>query len=142
MELEALRLVILEEDLNRLARERTPPEAPVKEVQARVTSEGLSIAGKAATVTFESHWTIGVVDRKLEIRLRDIHAGWLPAGMLRGMLVNSLRDAAARTPGVQVEEEFIRVDPDVVLAHYGVPLKTNLTAVRCEAGRVVIEAAK
>jgi hypothetical protein len=144
MELEALRLVISEDDLNRMARQWTPEDAPVRNLNARIAPEGVTVTGDAAqfAVSFETRWTLRVAERMLLVRLEEIRAGWLPSGMLRGMLVSVLRDAAAKTPGVSVEEEAVRVDLDAVLKHHGLELKTNLSAVRCEAGRLVIEAAK
>jgi hypothetical protein len=76
----------------------------------------------------------------LVMRLAAVKVSGLPARMLRGVLLKTIRDMAAGEPGVAVDEETIRID---LARHTGaqrVRLRLNLTAVRCAAGELMIEA--
>ncbi len=51
------------------------------------------------------------------------------------MLAANLENEA----GLRVADDSILLDPDVLLRRFGLTARTNLTAVRCEAGQIVVE---
>ncbi len=143
MELLALKLLVTEDDVNALIARHLPADQPVRDVAVRLTPEGARVAGRYPTaffnVRFETTWDVSVREGRVAARLADLNVAGVPAGMVRGILMDMLGTTAAREDGVSVEGETILVDPDRFLARAGLSGRANLTALRCGEGVVVLE---
>jgi hypothetical protein len=143
MEILSLKLSLTEEDVNGLVAKHLGDKQPVRDLKVSLTPEGAHVAGSYPVaffnVRFDTLWALSVQGREVAARLADLKVAGAPAGMVRGTLLEMIAANVAEEDGVRVEGETIFVDPDMVLGRLGMVGRTNLTAVRCEAGRVVIE---
>jgi hypothetical protein len=144
MELLALKLLVTEDDVNRLLAEHLPADVPVRKLAMRLTPDGVRVQGEYPTVflnvAFDSLWTLAVVGGRIEVRLGELKVSGFPATMLRGVIFKVLCENTGREPGLTVEGETLRIDLEAFLAAKGLPLKTNLQGVACAPGSLVIEA--
>jgi hypothetical protein len=144
MEILALRLHITEEDVNALVARHLPDDQPLQDVRARLTPEGVRISGRYPTsffaVRFEALWQLAVHEGRLMARLAGLDVGGMPVGMVRGILMDMIADAAAREDGIDVQGEVILINPDQLLTRGGLVGRTNLSAVQYGEGFVLIEA--
>lgn len=144
MQIHALKLSIAEETINSLLAEYLPKESAVEDMRVNLTPEGIRITGQYPTMlmkmAFETLWEVRGVGSVVEARLASIKVSGLPAAMLRGVLLKTIRDALANQPGITVEDGSIRVDLSQLPATRKVGLRVNLSGVRCDAGQLVIEA--
>lgn len=142
MEIQTLRLLVSEHDVNQLA-SRTPLSgSAVRDVAVRITPEGVSVRGKYqawVSVAFETLWHVAVESGKVRAQLADIKVQGMPAALVKGMLTEMLGEALEVGSGVRAEGEVLWIDLDQILAQQGFPARTNLTGVRCEAGMLTIE---
>jgi hypothetical protein len=143
MEIVSLKLWLSEEDLNSLIVKHTSPDQPVRDLQVRLLPEGARITGAYPVtffnVRFDTLWALSVQDRKVVAHLADLKVAGAPAGLVRGTLLEMLGAQLAEEEGFHVEGENVLVDPDALLGRLGLTGRINLSAVRCEAGRIVIE---
>lgn len=143
MELQSLKLVLTDADLESLADEFIPEDAPVDDVQLSIVDGAIQVSGDYPTrllnVPFQTTWEPVIEKGKVRLRLAGIRVVGLPGGMLRGLFIGGFREVAKAVPGASVEEETLVLDVDRLLAAKGIPLKTNLKQIRCEAGRMTIE---
>jgi hypothetical protein len=144
MEIQALKLLLTEHDLTLIAK-RALEKEQVRDVSIRLSSAGVHICGvyptPFMTVRFETLWEVAAQAGKVAARLADLKVVGLPAGMLRGTIMNALSEATSHENGLQVDGEHLLFDPDRLLFNNGLKGRTNLTAVRCGAGTLVLEAA-
>jgi hypothetical protein len=144
MDIHALRLSVGEEEINALAAEYAPGTSAVENLRVRLTPEGITILGDYPTMllkmAFETLWEVKGIGSVVEARLASIKVSGLPASMLRGILLKTIRDMTAQEPGVQVDGDFIRVDLNALPALQKLRLRMNLTSVRCELGLLHVEA--
>jgi hypothetical protein len=144
MEIQRLKLVLTEADLNGMVARLAPPEDAVENLRLRLSPEGVLVQGDYATplgkVSFETLWAPGVEEGVALARLASIKvAGW-PAGVFRGLLLKMVREHVGAEPGVSVDDETVRVNVQQALLARGVSLHIRLTSVHCEDGQLVIEA--
>jgi hypothetical protein len=144
MQIHSLKLSVGEQELNELAAELPSGKSAVENLRVRLTPEGIVIVGEYPTMlmkmAFETLWEVTGAGSVVEARLAAVKVSGLPAGMLRGVLLKTIRDLLAREPGVRVEEETIQVDLSKHTAVQKLRLHINLTSVRCLPGSLVIEA--
>lgn len=144
MEIQSLKLFVPEDAVNKLIAEHLPKDVPVKKLRVRLTPEGVRVQGEYPTafmnVGFETLWSVAVAGGQLETRLTDIKVSGFPATMLRGVMFKVLKESAPREPGLAVDGETLRIDPEQFLAAKGLPLKVNLRRVVCGEGNLVVEA--
>ena len=144
MELQSLKLVLTDADLEALADEFIPDDAPVEDITLSITDGAIQVSGDYPTrllnVPFQTTWEPTIEKGKIRLRLANIRVVGLPGGMLRGLFIGGFREVARSVPGASVEDETLVLDVDRLLAARGIPLKTNLKLIRCEAGRMTIEA--
>ncbi len=144
MEIQSLKLLLTDADLNAMADEFLPEKAPVENVTLSIGAGVVLVGGDYPTrllnVPFQTTWEPAVLEGKVRMRLAGIRVVGLPGGMLRGLFLNGFRQVAANVPGVSVEEETLVLDVERLLTSRGIPLKTNLKSIRCELGRMTIEA--
>ena len=91
-------------------------------------------------VPFEARWELAVRDGKLAVRLAAFEVVGMGGAVLKPVLLSAIGEAVKNEEAIRLEEETILVDLDGWLAKRGLPLRTNLSAVRTEAGRLLIEA--
>jgi hypothetical protein len=145
MEILALRATISEQVLNELVARYLPADSPVEEVRIAVTPEGVIVKGEyplLVTVSFETLWELSVVEGKVVARLARLRTLGMPMMVLRSVVMGAIASAARSEDWLQVEKDTVRMDLDRALTNEGLRSRTNLTAVRCEAGQLVIEAGK
>jgi hypothetical protein len=144
MEILSLKLALSEEDVNNLVARHGGNDPPVRDLKVRLLPEGVRVSGAYPVtffnVNFDTLWALSVEGREVAARLADLKVAGAPAGLVRGMLLEMISGNIAREEGARVEGESVLVDPDVLLTRVGLTGRMNLRAVRCEAGRVVVEA--
>ncbi len=144
MEILALKVLITDQSANRLAAEAMPRDLGLRDLRVRFAPEGAYVSGAyqmLVSVPFETLWELSVQGGRIAARLADVRVAKLGAGMLKGMILNALADAARRQQGLYFREDTLLIDLDHVLASRGMPSRTNLTLVQCQVGSLIIEAA-
>src|SRR5205814_7064865 len=90
---------------------------------------------------FETYWQPAVRDGKLAVTLVELKVVGFAAGMLKGVLLRMLADEAEKEDAIRIEADTVLVDADRLLAKNGLSVRTNLSALRCTPGQLLIEAA-
>jgi hypothetical protein len=143
MEIQTLRLSIREEEINALVTELAPADPLIENLRVRLTPEGVVVLGEYPAMlmkmAFETLWEVRGNGSVVEARLACVKVSGLPARMLRGVLLKTIRDKISHQPGVQVEEESIQLDLSQHPALQKLRLKMNLTGVYCAPEELVIE---
>jgi hypothetical protein len=144
MEIQTLRLSIREEEINALVTELAPADPLIENLRVRLTPDGVVVLGEYPAMlmkmAFETLWEVRGNGSVVEARLACVKVSGLPARMLRGVLLKTIRDTIGHQPGVQVEEESIQFDLSQHPALQKLRLKMNLTGVYCAPEELVIEA--
>ena len=144
MEIHALKLVVTEADLNQLAATGLPKDSPVRNPRVRVEEGRLRVSGDYLAlmlpVPFETVWELSVREMRACVRLAGVRVVGLPADVLRGFILSGFGRLASRESGIRLENGLLIVDVDGLLQQRGIVLRANLKAIRCEPGRVVLEA--
>jgi hypothetical protein len=144
MDIHTLNVSITEEEINTLVAEFPPSDSAVENLRVRLTPEGIVVFGDYPAMlmkmSFETLWEVKGIGSVVEAKLASIKVSGLPAKMLRGVLLKTIRDMTAREPGIRVEDESIRVDLSKHTALQRLRLRVNLIGVRCSLGHLVIEA--
>ena len=142
MEIQALRALVPEDMLTRIATEALPPDVKVKDVRVHIKPEGAQVTGAYEmffAVPFETLWDLSVRDGKILARLANVKVARLGAGMVKGVLLGILADAAKQVPGLQLDGDTLVVDVDRGRASRGYDVRTNLKTVQCLGGSLLIE---
>jgi hypothetical protein len=142
MEIQSLRLLATEEDLNGLIAERIPQMKKIRGLRVKVLPEGISITGSYQTlieISFEALWEVFIHEGKIAARLQRLKSGGLGMGLLKGYLLQAISSA---TNMIEIQGETLLFDLDVLLKERGIPLRTNLSSVRCSDGRLMIESSR
>jgi hypothetical protein len=144
MDIHALKLSVAETEVNKMLADFAPGDAPVKNLQVRLAPEGITLTGDYPTMmmkmSFETQWEVSGQGPYLNVRLANLKMAGFGAGMFRGMLLKAMKEATAKEPAIDVQEENIRIDLVQLAAHKGVRLGLNLTAVHCGSGLLTLEA--
>ena len=143
MEIERLRVIITEKDLNDLARKHLPKETAVEDLQISVVPEGVWFKGAYQMfmpVSFEMLWLPGVEAGRAIASLERFSTMGMPANMLRSLIMSVIADAVEKESWLSVENDVVQADIDALLHKRGFDAKTRLTSIHCEEGRVVVEA--
>lgn len=144
MEIHTLKLSVSEQELNELVAEAPSGKHTVENLRVRLTPEGIVVLGDYPAMfmkmAFETLWEVKGIGSIVEARLASVKVSGLPAGMLRGVLIKTLRDLLANEPGVRVTDESIHVDLSKHTTLQRLRLRVHLTGVRCTEGNLVIEA--
>jgi hypothetical protein len=146
MEIQALKLVVSEEGVNSLLAAYVPEDAAVENLRVRIAGEGVSILGNYPTVfgkvPFETLWEMGIVAGRVHARLVALKVSGVPGNMFRKMVLDLIQEVLQREQGVVLEEETLRIDVEAVARSKNVLLLCNLRTMRCEAGRLLVEAGR
>ena len=143
MDIEALRLIVNEEEANQLLSEHAPKEGDIQNLRLRFTPEGVVVSGDTKAlflkVGFETLWQLTIVEGRIVVRLASLQVAGLPAGKFRGLLLKMARDAVAKQAGIVVAEDEIVVDVNEVLRARRLHVTVRLTEIRCNAGTLTVE---
>jgi hypothetical protein len=146
MEIQVLNLVVGEDEINQLLAEYLPDDLPVEKLHVRLSSEGIHLSGEYPALMlkmpFETRWEVSASGSSVQLRLASITVVGLPAGILRGFLLKSIKEAAAKEAGISVQEDEVRIDVEEALRARKVTLRANLTAIRCGPEGLVVEASR
>ncbi len=143
MHIEALRLVATESDLNDLALKFLPPREKVRGLRIGIVPQGVRVSGTyqtAIAIPFETLWEVLVCDGKLGARLLTLRTGFLSMGLAKSYVVGAIAAGADRI--VEMREDILLVDIDALCRDRGLPLRTNLSSVRCDYGSLIIESSQ
>ncbi len=144
MDIQTLKLLVAESDVNEIIDQYLPNEGAVENLLVRLKPEGVHVEGDYPTplgkMSFETLWSLTASGSIVRAKLEAIKVAGLPAGMLRSVLLKTIRDVAEREPGVRVEDEAIEINVEEAATARGVALRINLKALRCSEGSLVVEA--
>jgi hypothetical protein len=144
MEIQSLRMVLAEQDVNQLLNEHLPKEYAIENPRVRISTEGILFSGEYPTVfikvPFETLWEMSVVNGLLLARLAAIKVSGVPASMFRSVLMDVIQEAVAREAGVHLEDEVIHINIVEAARARKVPLRMQLKTVQHRDGVLVIEA--
>jgi hypothetical protein len=143
MEIHRLTVSFSEKSLNDLARENFPEEVAIEDLDIRILPEGVRVKGAYqmfVPVTFEAMWQLGVDAGRVTAKLVQFRTMGMPANVLKSLIMNVIADAARKEPWLTVLGETVRADVDGLLKKNGLVGRTNLTAIRCEQGVMIVEA--
>ena len=142
MEILALQVSLTEADVNGLIAPHLGQDQSVRELQVRLTEQGVHVAGAYAlsffTVHFDTRWVLSVSNHEVAAQLADLRVAGARGGLVRSTLLEMLAANLEHEGGLRVENDTILLDPDAVLARLGLAARTNLKAVQCQTGRVII----
>lgn len=144
MEIQALRLVVTDQDLNHLAEQALTQNPQVKDLRVAIAPDGVHVSGVYVMmmgISFETVWTPSVKDGKVAAQLANLKVSGFGGAMLKPALMAALSDTLKQEEGIAIQGDAIVVDPDRLLAAKGVQLRLNLSHVSCAAGQIVIESA-
>jgi hypothetical protein len=139
MEIVSLKFVASEDDLNNLLVKFVTPSVRVRNLNVHVTPDGLSLMGIYETVIsipFDSVWKISVGKGRIVARLSRIKVAGVRLDFLKSYMLKALR---SNTSILEADEEGLVLDIDRLLEKIAVPIRTNLTSVSYDSGRLVIE---
>jgi hypothetical protein len=143
MEILSLKAALTEEDVNGLLARHLGGDVPVRDLRVHMAPEGVHVTGTYPVaffkVKFDTLWALSVRGRELAAHLAGLQVAGAPAGVVRGTLMEMLAANLQHEPGFRVEGDTILLDVDALLSRVGLDSRTNLTAVRCEPGRIVLE---
>jgi len=144
IEIQALKLLITEQALDQVIPQILAKNPQLKELRIKLTPEGANVSGvyhMVVNVPFEAVWELSAQEGQLAARLGNLKVSGLGGGMLKPALLGALREAVKKEEGVRLDGETLLVDIDKVLGKHGLVLRSNLTAIRCGDGHVVVESA-
>jgi hypothetical protein len=144
MEIQSLKVLITEQDLNSWVAQSLPKDQPVEDLQIRLVPEGLVVSGVYplfVNVSFESHWELAVRDGLVTAKLSRAKALGLPVTVFRSVVTRALAEAVGHAKWLRIDDDTVVLDVDALLAENGVTARTNLTAVRCQSAALIVEAA-
>jgi hypothetical protein len=144
MEILSLKAAVTEQDLNDLLRKHGPKIEPVEDLKIRIAPEGLYVEGVyplLVNVKFEALWELSVESGKVAARLANLRALGIPASLFRTTVLKLIAEAVKSDDWLEVDHETVRVDVDRLLLKEGLTARTNLRAVSCQSGTLLLECA-
>lgn len=142
MEIQSLKLLVSEKEINDLLAREAASGGAVRDLSVRFGAEGISIKGRYQMVMpmpFDTLWKIGVDAGKIVAQLVDAKVVGFPAAMLKGSLMSLIVESIQADGALESQGDTLRIDLDRILAQRGFPARTNLTGVHCAGGQLVIE---
>jgi hypothetical protein len=143
MDVRALTLHIGDADLNALAAKLLPADSPLEDVRVQVRPEGICVKGVyplLVSVSFESWWSVGVVNGKVSANMTRLKAFGMPAMVFKSAVLKALQDLSAREYWFEVQGDEVHLDIEYLLARYACQTRLSLRSVRCGEGVIVVEA--
>jgi hypothetical protein len=144
MEIHSLKLFVTDADVATFAARALRDHETIEGLQVRLTPDGVLVEGEYRTslfnVSFETMWHISASGPHVHVRLGTVKVAGLPAGLLRGALMNMIRDAVASEAGIKVADDSIIIHVPDAARGQGVNFRVHFTAVRMSIGVAVLEA--
>ncbi len=145
MELQSLKLLVTEQDINGLLARHLPRNKQVRDLRVELREEGVNVLGSYAVsflkVHFQTLWQVSVQGGRLAINLAGLEVAGIPAGMVRSTLLGLLAETARPEEGLQVEGETLWIDLDLLLKKKaGLDALTRLQSFRLAPGTMILEA--
>jgi hypothetical protein len=143
MEIQALKLLVTDQDLTQLITKFLSADQPLENLKIRVAPEGVYVSGDYplfVRVAFETLWEPGIQAGKASARLASLKAMGLPAMVFKGAVIKAIEEAVQKETWLAFDVDTISVDMDQLLAKEGLTARTNLRAIHCLAGALLIEA--
>src|SRR5947209_6363589 len=114
MEIQALKVFFTDADVAVLAARHLAGSDAVEDLEVRLTPEGVVLTGKYPatffTVSFETVWRVSAAGPEIRIMLDTIRVAGLPAKLLRGALMKTVRDRVEGEAGVRVDGETVVIN--------------------------------
>lgn len=139
MEIRSLTFVATEADLNELADKIAPRLNAIRDLRLAIIPEGIRVSGTYQTLfrfPFLTLWQVSVSEGKVVARLAKLKAGPLSLGLVKGYLLDTIAGAANV---LELRDDALIFSIDALLREKGWPVRTNLTAIRCDYGTLTIE---
>lgn len=139
MEIRSLTFVATEVDLNELAARIAPRPNAIRDLRLAISPEGIRVTGTYQTLfrfPFLTLWQLSVSEGKVEARLAKLKAGPLSLGLVKGYLLDAIAGAASV---LELRDDALVFSVDTLLREKGWPVRTNLTAIRCDYGTLTVE---
>jgi hypothetical protein len=143
IEIQALKLRISEQALDRVIPQILAQNPQLRELRLRLTPDGAVVSGvyhMVVNVAFSAVWALSVQGGQLAARLGELKVSGLGGGMLKPALLSALGGAVKKEDGMRLDGETLMVDIDRVLGRHGLDLRSNLAAIQCGDGYVLVEA--
>ncbi len=143
MEIQTLKIILTESDLNGLVHKHLPDDQPLENIQVRVAPEGIYVKGVYPlfiSVSFETLWEVSIQAGRLTARLASLRALGIPGNVFKSGILKLIADAAKSEDWIKLDKETLVADLDGMLLKNGLPARTNLTRLMCEPGKIILEA--
>lgn len=145
MEIQSLRLRVVDRDLEAVVAEFAQKAEGVEGLKGRFTPEGVEVTGMYPTplfrVSFHTTWALEAAGPDLHVRLVGLNVMGVPGGFLRGMLMRMAKDAIEGRPGMRVDGETVVLTVAEVAKAKGAEVEINFTSVKLGEGEAIVEAA-
>ena len=139
MEIRSLRLIVTEADLSDfLGRACSWPET-VRDVRIALAPEGVVVSGtyyKIIGIPFHMLWVVSVSKGKITAQVGRLKAGFLSLSFLKRYFLQAIAGVSSL---VELRDETLVFDVEALLRDSGLPLRTNLSAIRCDYGSLTVE---
>jgi hypothetical protein len=139
VEIRSLTFVATEADLNELAAKIAPRLNAIRDLRLGIIPEGIRVSGTYQALfgfPFLTLWQVSVSEGKVVARLATLKAGPLSLGFVKGYLLDAIAEAATV---LELRDDALVFDVNALLQEKGWPVRTNLTAIRCDHGTLTIE---
>jgi hypothetical protein len=144
MEIQALKLLITDQDLNELLDRYLPADSSLENLQIGIAPEGVYIRGEyplLVRVGFETLWELEAQAGKVHARLAGLKAMGLPATVFKNAVLKAIEEAVQNENWLAFQNDTMMIDVDRLLTEKGIKARTNLNNVCCLPGEVIIESA-
>jgi hypothetical protein len=139
VEIRSLTFVATEADLNELAAKIAPRLNAIRDLRLGIIPEGIRVSGTYQALfgfPFRTLWQVSVSEGKVVARLLTLKTGPLSLGLVKGYLLDAIAEAAT---ALELRDDALVFDVNALLQEKGWPVRTNLTAIRCDQGTLTIE---
>jgi hypothetical protein len=143
MEIQALTLLVTDQDLNELSARHLPKDQPVENLRFHISPEGVHVTGEYPLflrVAFKTLWELGVRGGEVTARLARFKALGMPLAVFRSLLLKLATDAAGNQDWLRMDNDTLLLQVDRALQAEGYPVRTNLTRIECREGSLIVEA--
>ena len=125
--------------MNELAAKMAPRLNAIRDLRLGIIPEGIRVSGTYQALfgfPFLTLWQVSVSEGKVVARLATLKAGPLSLGLVKGYLLDAIAEAATV---LELRDDALVFDVNALLQEKGWPVRTNLTAIRCDHGTLTIE---
>jgi hypothetical protein len=111
----------------------------IRDLRLKVIPEGIRVSGtyqKLFGIPFLTLWQLSVSEGEVVARLARLKTGPLSLGLIKGYLLDAIAGAATV---LELRDDALVFNLNALLQEKGWPIRTNLTAIRCDYGTLTIE---